>query len=156
MVKEKRFSRQQGSSSQPHSAKETESVLSASVLPCSCLATPTRCSPLAWRQITGDIQWSVSLTCSCLSLSNTSETSIQDRRVGGLHTVTPRVPLEESPRWHGVKESACPCRRHRFHPWVGKIPGGGHDNPLQYSCLENPMARGAWWARVYGVAKSQT
>ena len=41
------------------------------------------------------------------------------------HTVTPRVPLGESPRWHGVKESACQCRRcrrHRFHPWVGKIP----------------------------------
>ena len=101
-------------------------MLSVSVLPCHCLATPTWCSPLAWHQITGDIQWSVSLTCSCLSLSNTSETSIQDRRViVDPHTVTPRVPLGESPRWHGVKESACQCRRcwrHRFHPWVGKIP----------------------------------
>ena len=39
------------------------------------------------------------------------------------------------------KETACQCRRHkrcRFDPWVGKIPGGGHGNPLQYSCLENP------------------
>ena len=35
-------------------------------------------------------------------------------------------------------------------------PGGGHGNPLQCSCLENPMDRGAWWARVYGVAKSWT
>ena len=34
--------------------------------------------------------------------------------------------------------------------------GGGHGNPLQYSCLENPMDRGAWWATVHGVAKSQT
>jgi len=34
--------------------------------------------------------------------------------------------------------------------------GGGHSNPLQYSCLENPMDRGAWWATVHGVAKSQT
>ena len=34
-------------------------------------------------------------------------------------------------------------------------PGGGHDNPLQYSHLENPMDRGAWWATVNGVAKSQ-
>ena len=33
---------------------------------------------------------------------------------------------------------------------------GGHGNPLQYSCLENPMDRGAWWAIVHGVAKSQT
>ena len=37
-----------------------------------------------------------------------------------------------------------------------RFPGGGHDNPLQYSCLENPMDRGAWQATVHGVAKSQT
>ena len=36
----------------------------------------------------------------------------------------------------------------------GRSPGGGHDNPLQYSCLENPMDRGAWWTTVPGVAKS--
>ena len=35
-------------------------------------------------------------------------------------------------------------------------PGGGNGNPLQYSCLENPMDRGAWWATVFGVAKIQT
>ena len=38
----------------------------------------------------------------------------------------------------------------------GRSPGGGHGNPLQYSCLENPMDRGAWWATVYGASKSQT
>ena len=37
-----------------------------------------------------------------------------------------------------------------------RIPGGGHGNPLQYSCLENPMDRGAWWATVHSVEKSQT
>ena len=37
---------------------------------------------------------------------------------------------------------------------LGKSLGGGNGNPLQYSCLENPMDRGAWWARVHGVAKS--
>ena len=37
-----------------------------------------------------------------------------------------------------------------------KFPGGGHGNPLQYSCLENPMDRGAWWAIVHEVAKSWT
>ena len=41
-------------------------------------------------------------------------------------------------------------------PGLGRSPGGGHDNPLQYSCLENPMDRGAWQAIVYGVAKSWT
>ena len=39
---------------------------------------------------------------------------------------------------------------------LGRSPGGGHGNPLQYSCLENPMDRGAWWATVHGVAKSWT
>ena len=38
----------------------------------------------------------------------------------------------------------------------GRSPGGGHGNPLQYSCLENSMDRGAWWATAHGVAKSQT
>ena len=41
-------------------------------------------------------------------------------------------------------------------PWVQKIPGGGHGNPLQYSCLENLMDRGAWQTTVHGVTKSQT
>ena len=45
---------------------------------------------------------------------------------------------------------------------VGSIPGSGisrregNGNPLQYSCLENPMNRGVWWAIVYGTAKNQT
>ena len=41
-----------------------------------------------------------------------------------------------------------------FNPWVGKIPGGGHVNLLQKSCLENPMDRGAWWAVFQRVTKS--
>ena len=39
---------------------------------------------------------------------------------------------------------------------LGRSPGGGHGNPLQYSCLENPMDRGAWRATVHQVAKGQT
>ena len=39
---------------------------------------------------------------------------------------------------------------------LGRCPGVRNGNPLQYSCLENPMDRGAWWATVHGVAKSQT
>ena len=38
-------------------------------------------------------------------------------------------------------------------PGLGRSPGEGNGNPLQYSCLENPMDRGAWWAIVHGVAK---
>ena len=41
-------------------------------------------------------------------------------------------------------------------PGLGKSPGGGNGNPLQYSCLENSTYRGAWWAAVHGVTKSQT
>ena len=41
-------------------------------------------------------------------------------------------------------------------PGLGRSPGGGHSNPLQYSYLENPMDRGAWQATVHSVTKSQT
>ena len=41
-------------------------------------------------------------------------------------------------------------------PGLGRSPGGEHGNPLQYSCLENPVDRGAWWATVHGVTESQT
>ena len=41
-------------------------------------------------------------------------------------------------------------------PGSGRSPGGGHGNPLQYSCLEKPTDRGAWWAAVLGVTQSQT
>ena len=41
----------------------------------------------------------------------------------------------------------------RFDSWVGKIPGGGHSNPLQSSCLETPMDGGAWRAPVHRVTK---
>ena len=55
------------------------------------------------------------------------------------------------------EEPACPCRRRKrrgFSPWLGRSPGGGHGNPLQYPCLENSKDRGAWWAAVCGVEKS--
>ena len=51
------------------------------------------------------------------------------------------------------KESAWKFRRHKrlgFDPWVGKIPRVGNGNPLQYSCLDNPIDRGAWQATVHG------
>ena len=50
------------------------------------------------------------------------------------------------------------CRRPRFDPWLvlGRSLGEGNSNPLQYSCLENPMDIGAWWTTIHGVIKSQT
>ena len=66
-------------------------------------------------------------------------------------------PESHMPDGAGGKEPACQCsryKRHGFNLWVGKIPGGGRDSPLQYSCLENPMDRGAWQATVHRVANS--
>ena len=53
------------------------------------------------------------------------------------------------------KESACNAGDPGLIPGSGRSPGGGNGNPLQYSCLGNPMDRRAWWAVVRGVAKSQ-
>ena len=58
-----------------------------------------------------------------------------------------------------VLELACHCRKHnrcRFNPWVKKIPWRRHGNPLQYSCLENPMDKGDWWAIAHRATKSQS
>ena len=52
------------------------------------------------------------------------------------------------------KESTCNAGDLGLIPGLGRSPGGGHGNPLQCSCLENPMDRGAWQAVVRGVAKS--
>ena len=54
------------------------------------------------------------------------------------------------------KESAYNAGHPGLIPGWGRFPEGEHGNPLQYSCLENPMDRGAWWATVHGVKKSQT
>ena len=55
-----------------------------------------------------------------------------------------------------VKASACNVGDLGSIPGSGRSPGEGNGNPLQYSCLKNPMDGGAWWATVHRVAKSQT
>ena len=63
------------------------------------------------------------------------------------------------PRWLRSKESTCNAEAAGdvgFIPGWERSPGGGHGNPLQYSCMENPMDSGAWRATVHGVAQSQT
>ena len=54
------------------------------------------------------------------------------------------------------KESACKAEDLGSIPGSGRSPGEGNGNPLQYSCLENSMDRGAWPATVHGVSKSRT
>ena len=61
--------------------------------------------------------------------------------------------------WLVVKNlpvSAGDVRDSGLIPGLGRSSGGGHGNPVQYSCLENPMDRGAWWVSVHRVAKGQT
>ena len=55
-----------------------------------------------------------------------------------------------------VKASACNAGDLGSIPGLGRSPGEGNGNPLQYSCLKNPMDGGTWWATVHGVAKSRT
>ena len=60
------------------------------------------------------------------------------------------------PWWLSDKESACSAGDVGSIPGLGRSPGEGNGNPLQFSCLGNPMNRGAWQATVHGVLKSQT
>ena len=64
------------------------------------------------------------------------------------------VSVRRTVRWFGGKEPACQCRRHRRHG-VWSLDRE-NDNPLQCSCLDNPVDRGAWRTTVHGVSKSQT
>ena len=77
----------------------------------------------------------------------------------------PHCPRIKSQLWQSsqvvlvvknMAASAGDIREVGLIPGLGRSPGGGHGNPLQYSCLENPMDRGAWWAMVFKVAKSDT
>ena len=81
-------------------------------------------------------QWSlVVLMCAC----------------GCVHTTWPQdVILRTWPQYVWLWINPC------FGISWSCFPGGGHDNPLHYSCLENPKDREAWWTTVHGVAKSQT
>ena len=60
------------------------------------------------------------------------------------------------PQWSAVKESTWNAGDAGLIPGLGRSPGEGDGNSLQYSCLGNPMNRGAWWATVHGVAESWT
>ena len=55
----------------------------------------------------------------------------------------------------GAVVKSLPATGMDLTPESGRSPGGGNGNPLQYSCLENTIDRGAWWAAVHGVTKTQ-
>ena len=66
---------------------------------------------------------------------------------------SPLVSSARFPRWLTGKEIVCQSGDSGLIPGSGRSPREGHGNPLQYSCLGNPMDRGAWRATVHGVAK---
>ena len=72
---------------------------------------------------------------------------------GCLHLDTDRL-VEIHRQWHSGKEPACNAADPSSIPGLGRSPGEGNGNPLQCSCLGNPMDRGGWRATVYGVAKT--
>ena len=87
----------------------------------------------------------VLLSCNPLSFSRKLQTYI--------------FQIRYPPQWLSGKESTCSAGvagDASSIPGSGRFPGGGHGNPLQHSCLENPKDRGAWWATVHRVAKSRT
>ena len=76
-----------------------------------------------------------------------------------LAIVLGKLPTPKSLNFPGgseVKASACNVGDLSSIPGLGRSPGEGNGNPLQDSCLENPVDGGAWWATVHGVAKSRT
>ena len=77
------------------------------------------------------------------------------RRLEPLHFTDMQMRCS-FPGGSNVEESACKVGDLGLTPGSGRSPGRGHGNPLQYSCLENPRDRGAWWATVHGVTKNWT
>ena len=79
----------------------------------------------------------------------------------GINAIAPGASpvaqmVKNPPAKKKKKESACHAGDLGSIPGLGRSSGEGKGYPLQYSCLENPMGRGAWWAAVRGVARSQT
>ena len=66
------------------------------------------------------------------------------------------MKIEGLPWWLSSKESTCNAEDTGLIPGSERAPGEGNDNPLQYSCLGNPMDRGGCWAIIYGVTQSRT
>ena len=106
-------------------------------LQCSCLENP-RDGGAWWSAIYGVAQSPTRLKRLSSSSSSREDSSIW------------------LPWYSEDKASACNAGDPGSIPGLGRSPGEGNGNPLQYSCLENPMDRGAWRATVHGVAKSQT
>ena len=91
-----------------------------------------------------------------VSSNDAGDTDLCSVVTAWLGLVHSNLQKQGLPWWLSGKESACQCRRCGLDPWVGKIPCKSKWQPTPYSCLENPMDRGAWKDAVHGFTKSQT
>ena len=85
-----------------------------------------------------------------------SETASSQRASDLERTCSDLLSTKDFPGGSEDKASACNAGDPGSIPGLGRSPGEGNGNPLQYSCLENPMDRGAWWATVHGITKIWT
>ena len=83
----------------------------------------------------------------------TQEATVRKTKLEFIYRIVQSMGL---PQWLNSKEYASNAGDAGSIPGLGRSPGGGTGNPLQYSCLGNSIERGAWWAVVHGTAKSQT
>ena len=91
---------------------------------------------------------------SCFILKSPNEACLPHLKIEEAEFL--RGPVVRGlPSWLSGKESSCQCRRCKRRG-SRRSPGVGNDNPLQYSCLEDFMDTGTWWATVCGVAESDT
>ena len=86
----------------------------------------------------------------------TSVMGVSNSGVLFIHSFTGVIPYGLPCRLSGVKNPPASTGDSSLIPGSGRSPGDGNGNALQYSCLENLMERGAWWATVHGLQKSQT
>ena len=109
------------------------------------------------------MKWLDGLTGSMdISLSKVRE-MVKSREAwrAAVHGVTDTTEELNNTATGGSSGEGSACRRRKYKrreldPWFRRSPGGGDGHPLQYSCLANPMGRGACWAAVHGVAKNWT
>ena len=99
--------------------------------------------------------WGSGSVSSVISLGNLA-LAIQSSRVPGITHLFHETSVYPASLVAQKVESACNTGDLGSTPELGRSPGKGNGNPLQYSCLENPMDGGAWQATVHGVPKSQT
>ena len=124
---------------------------------CPTLCNPVDCSPPG-SPVHGILQVRI-LYWLAMSSSRGSSWPRDQTPHGSYYYICPYAVIRASQLALMLKNppaSAGDARDTGSIPGLGRSPGGGNGNPLLYSCLGNPMDRGAWWAIVHGVAKSQT